>query len=113
MPKKSKLPRLYRVTISYDVIVLAHDTATAEEGAADVDLSMEEVSDVYSHKARLKDIDQDRLASLPYVADDVTDPDHQKDITVKEWLELIEEDEDRLKAEAEMEARQMKLPNVP
>lgn len=107
---KAKLPRLYRVTISYDVLVLSHSTSDAEECAADVDLHNEEVSDVCSHKAKRDNIDQDQMESLPYVADDVDDPDHKKDCTVKEWLERIEEEDTQRKARAEVNAKQIELP---
>jgi len=109
---KAKLPRLYRVTVSYDVLVLSHSAPEAERFASHVDLHSEDVSDVFVHKAKASDIDQDWMDSLPYVARDVTDPDHKKDRTVKEWLELIGEDDTQRRAEADMEASQEKLPGV-
>lgn len=117
MPKaettKQKLPRLYRVTVSYDVLVLSHSAPEAEMFASHVNLNGEDVSDVFVHKAKASDIDQDWMDSVPYVARDVKDPDHKKDdITVKEWLKKIDEEDTQRRADADMEARQEKLPGV-
>jgi len=107
---KAKLPRLYRVTVSYDVLVLAHSVTGAEERATRVDLHNEDVSDVFAHKAKRDNIDQDWMDSLPYIAEDVTDPEHQKDIIVEKWLERIEKENTQRKAQADFLAKQQKLP---
>lgn len=113
---KPKLPRLFRVTISYDVIILAHTSKEAESYAMspvnDVDLDTLEVSDVFCHKAKENEIDQDWMDSLPYIADDVKDPEHQKDCTVGEWFDKIKEENEQLKRDSEFQTKQMKLPDV-
>jgi hypothetical protein len=109
---KAKLPRLYRVTVSYDVLVLSHSSTKAEAYASDLDLHGEEVSDVFTHKAKRDNIDQDWMDSLPYIARDVKDPEHQKDHTVEEWLGRIEEEDSQRKAQAEADAKQEKLPGI-
>jgi hypothetical protein len=114
-PEEPKSPRLYRVEVTHDVLVVAMSRQEAEEAAEghDVDLSDNPCS-VSARKIKRNELEEDDGESLPYLSKWAKKfrPDLAES-TVNTWLDFIEEDEARLKAEMEANAKQMKLPGVP
>lgn len=91
------LPRVWKATVSYEVYVLSHRADEAADFAklnrdcyADIEhtgvASAEVVTDVKS---------VEDPTSLPWMGADIEDPDHMEDITVREWLERIKEEESK------------------
>jgi hypothetical protein len=92
----SKLPKLWKATVTYEVYVLAHDPNEAVDFARlnpDCYDDIEHTSKGTAVRVRPGDVSGDDLDTLPWVALDVRDSGHRADITVSEWLERIEKGE--------------------
>lgn len=92
MSNEKGLPRLWKTTVTYRTYVLAHSREAAEdyalrnkECADDAEFTgvavAEPVTDVRS---------VDDPSSLPWIASDVTDPDHREDLTIRGWIERLD-----------------------
>jgi hypothetical protein len=91
----SKLPKLWKTTITYEVYVLAHDPNEAVDFArfdSDCYEDIQHTSKGIAVRVRPGDVPKDDLDTLPWLAIDVKNPDHMEDLTMAEWLELIEKE---------------------
>lgn len=110
-----KLPRIYRVEIQSDVLVLAHSAQAAEEyvkGDYDVQSEIMDGADCIAVIAKRSTFSSAELNSLPYLSDDVDDPEHRRERLCKAWLSDIEDEEKKMAYEAEMAKRQLKIPGM-
>ena len=90
------LPKLWKVSVTYEVYVLSHDPNEAVDYARlnpECYDDIEHTSTGTAVRVRPGDVSGDDLDTLPWVAVDVKDPKQMRDITVGEWLESIEKEE--------------------
>lgn len=85
------LPRIWKATVTYEVMVLAH---SADEAADCAKLNRDCYADIEQTGVARAELVTDVKAvndptSLPWVGADVEDPDHMEDITIEQWLERI------------------------
>ena len=102
----SALPKLWVVTISADIVVVAHDAQQAEDAAEDARRSRD-VDDWEQIAAPLTWMPGGWNANcIPFGVRADGDPDR----TIKRWRELIAAEEAEEKRVAEFNARQVPLP---
>ncbi len=90
-----KLPKVWKVSVTYEVYVLAHDPNEAIDYARlnpDCYEDIQHTSTGTAVRVRPGDVPKDDHGTLPWVAVDVKDPKHMEDITVKTWLERIKKE---------------------
>lgn len=89
----SDLPRIWKVTVTYEVYVLSH---RAEEAADCGKLDPKCYADIeHTGTATAEPVTKvtpDDGGTLPWIAPDVKASEHLDDITIQQWLERIKEE---------------------
>lgn len=90
MKTPPNLPRVYKVSVTFDTYVLSH---SPDEAADFARLSGECVTDLEitgtAVAVKAVSVPFDDAGSYPWLALDVKDPEHRRYRTVGEWLERI------------------------
>ena len=114
-----KEPKLYRVSITSEVFVVANCKQDAEQYAlreSDVVNDAMEHADATASVVTVKSLSRDEEVSLPWVDpwvdDDLEDGEVDRDRTVKAWAELNAAATDQAKREREFHAKQLNIPGA-
>ena len=106
-------PKLYRVTVRSEMVVLAYTHASAEETVRedyDAQYDCLKPEDATSTLLKRENMTQEALKTFPYVSRDVTDKVKR---ACEAWFQIIEaEEKAKNDAEAEFRRKQLALPGI-